>query len=295
LTKLREQEDSVSVDQSLLVPLSDRQLVDALGVGVAERTEMHRWPLSLVERLRLEDGTSLAYKAQLQPSVEARFYAVAQSPLLLRAQVLADGPCSHLVMPWVSRPSLAEQRLSAAALADAVGSLSAQIAAIEGDLPTYLDLASGPGIRALVDSVLAMGSALVADGRLPSLTTDDLAFVSDWVDRPTVMDALTADRTFANGDLSADQVFVPGAGSRHHTVIDWQRPVWATAGLDVACVLIDAGHDPADHVDWPPIGAFWLQRLHWAVLAQFDFFPEQGWPVFDEWSTQAVAGLRAIV
>jgi hypothetical protein len=284
----------MSVDQSQLVPLSDGQLADALGTGVVERTEVHRWPLSSVQRLRLEDGTVLAYKAQLQPSVETAFYAAARSPLLLPAWVLAQGPCSHLILPWVSRPSLAQQDLSAAALVETVGSLARQIAAIEGDLPTYLDLASPAGIHAIVDSVVAMASVLVGDGRLPSLTADDLAFVSAWIDRPDVMDALIANRTFANGDLSADQIFLPGAGSWQHTVIDWQRPVWATAGLDVVCVLVDGGHDPAGYVDWPAIGAYWLQRLHWAVLAQYDFFPEQGWPIFDEWSAQAVAGLRAI-
>jgi hypothetical protein len=118
--------------------------------------------------------------------------------------------------------------------------------------------------------------------------------VSGWVRRQSVVHALTTDRVFTNGDLSADQVFPPGPGTQHSTVIDWQRPVWATAGLDVVSVLIDAGHDPANHVDWPPIGAYWLQFLHWAVTAQHDFFPEQGWPIFDEWSTRAVAGLRAI-
>ena len=282
------------VDQSLLVPLSDAAIAGALGTQVAERVEVHRWPLSCVQRLLLEDGTSLAYKAQLQPSVETRFYAVARSPLLLPARVLAEGPCSHLVLPWVSRPSLAEQELPAAELAATVAVLGREIAAIQGDLPTYLDLGSASGIQAIAEQVLAMASVLVGDGRLPSLTTHDLAFVSDWVGRPSVVHALTTDRVYTNGDLTANQVFVPEAGTQHYTVVDWQRPVWATAGVDVVSALMDAGHDPADHVDWPPIGAYWLQLLHWAVTAQHDFFPEQGWPVFDHWATQAVAGLRAI-
>jgi hypothetical protein len=149
------------------------------------------------------------------------------------------------------------------------------------------------GIPAHVDRAVALASVLVEDGRLPSLTPDDLAFVSDWVHRPSVLHALTTDRAFTNGDLSADQIFPPESEQDPWTVIDWQRPVWATVGMDVVSVLLDAGHDPAEHLDWPPIGAYWLQHLHWAVIAQHDFFPEQGWPIFDVWSTQAVAGLRA--
>lgn len=282
------------VDQSLLVPLSDAELADALGLGVAERLEVHRWPLSCVQRLLLDDGASLAYKAQLQPSLETRFYAAATSPLLLPAQVLSEGPCSHLVLPWVTRPSLAESSLTATELAETVTQLGKEIATIQGDLPTYLDLASGPGIHAVVERVTAMASVLVGAGRLPSLTEDDLGFVSGWVHQPPVLQALTTDRSFTNGDLSANQVFPPGSGRQYFTVIDWQRPVWATSGMDVVSVLIDAGYDPAHHLDWPPIGAYWLQLLHWAVTAQHDFFPEQAWPIFDEWSTKAVAGLRAI-
>jgi hypothetical protein len=282
------------VDQALLVPLTDTELAAALGVGVAERVEVHRWPLSCVQRLRLDDGTSVAYKAQLQPSFETRFYQAAKSPLLLPARVLSEGACSHLVLPWLTRPSLAGCRLSAAELAETVTLLSKEIAAIEGELPIYLDLASESGIHALVERVHAMASVLVADGRLPSLTPDDLAFVSDWAHRPSIVHALTTDRTFTNGDLSADQVFAPDSGTPHFTVIDWQRPLWATAGMDVVGALVDAGHDPADHLDWPPVAAHWLQLLHWAVTAQHDFFPEQGWPVFDEWCTKAVAGLRAL-
>lgn len=282
------------VDESLLVPLTDDELAGALGVEVAERLDVHRWPLSCVQRLLLADGTSLAYKAQLQPSVETQFYAVARSPLLVPARVLSEGPCSHLVIAWVSRPSLAQGGLSAAELAETVTSLTSEIAVIEGDLPTYLDLASEPGIRAVVDRVLAMASVLVADGRLPSLTRDDLAFVSDWAHRPEVVHALTTDRSFTNGDLSADQIFPPQSEREHCLVIDWQRPVWATAGMDVVSVLLDAGHNPADHLDWPPIAAYQLQELHWAVTAQHDFFPDKAWPIFDLWSTQAVAGLRAI-
>lgn len=263
------------VNHSLLFTLTDTELADALGVGVAERVEVHRWPLSCVQRLRLDDGTSVAYKAQLQPSLEMRFYAAARSPLLLPARVLSEGPCSHLVLPWVTRPSLAGRRLPAAELAETVTSLTQEIAAIEGELPTYLDLASRPGIHAIVERVLDMASVLIGDGRLPSLTTEDLAFVSDWVHREPIVHALNTDRAFTNGGLSANQVFLPESGTQHYTVIDWERPVWATAGMDVVSVLIDAGHDPADHLDWPPIGAYWLQLLHWAVTAQYDFFPDQ--------------------
>ena len=282
------------VDQSLLVALSDEELANALGAGVAERQEVHRWPLSLVQRLVLDDGTVLAYKAQLQPSVECQFYRSARSPLLLPARVLTEGPCSHLVLPWIERASLAEQGAPAAELAGIVGVVAHDIASIQGDLPTYLDLASDSGIHDVVERVLSMASVLVSDGRLPSLSTDDLAFVADWVNRQPVLHALTTDRAFTNGDLSANQIFPPDSRTQHFTVIDWQRPVWATAGMDVVSVLLDAGHDPADHVDWPPIGAYRLQELHWAVTAQHDFFPEQAWPIFDHWSTRAVAGIRKI-
>ena len=51
--------------------------------------------------------------------------------------------------------------------------------------------------------------------------------------------------------------------------------------------------DPRRHVDAAVVGVFWFPRLHWAVAAQFDLFPEFRGPLFDQWTSEAIAQILA--
>jgi hypothetical protein len=77
----------------------DAELGALLGSAVVERTTLHEWPLSFVQRLRLADGRRLIYKVQGDPSVEPDFYARARSPLLVAAQAIdrSTGPDALLL------------------------------------------------------------------------------------------------------------------------------------------------------------------------------------------------------
>ncbi len=63
----------------------DDELSALLGSRVVERTTLHEWPLSCVQRVTTADGTRIIYKAQAAPTIEPEFYAVARSPLLPRS------------------------------------------------------------------------------------------------------------------------------------------------------------------------------------------------------------------
>ena len=67
---------------------SDDELSGLLTSQVVERTTLHEWPLSCVQRLRLDDGRRVIYKAQFSEGVEAAFYAAARSPLLVGCRPL---------------------------------------------------------------------------------------------------------------------------------------------------------------------------------------------------------------
>lgn len=281
-----------TVDLDLLAPLPDAHLERLLGAAVISREPVHRWPLSCVERLSLADGRRLAYKAQLQPSHELAFYAAARSPLLPHVQVLADGPCSHLVLPWLSDPT--PDPADPEVLARTIDDVSRRIAGIGGaSLPHYLDLGSPTGVHAAIDDTLEHAVQLADRAFLPRLDRAMVAHVRSALSRDDLVHALTRNAVFTNGDLKAAQVFLAADGGV--TVIDWQRPLRAAFGLDVVGALLEAGHDPMPYTDRPANVAFWLQRLHWAITAQHDLFPAEPWPVFDAWSSEALDHLVSLL
>ena len=88
-----------------------------------------------------------------------------------------------------------------------------------------------------------------------------------------------------HGDLRTDHIFLTTDGYR---VIDWQRPVVAPPDVDLVGLLVAASHDPRPYVDAAVIGVHWFILLHWAVQAQHDLFPQERWPLFDQWAVSSI-------
>ncbi|HVX43145.1 MAG TPA: phosphotransferase [Mycobacteriales bacterium] len=276
-----------------LLAADDALLADALGSGIAERETIHEWPLSWVQRIVLEDGRTLVYKSQLPPTVESEFYEQAASELLAGHRSLGRiGDCETMVIDWIEAPLLQELALGADDLLAHGHDVVAAIGQIAGDPPVYLDIGSPDKFSALVRFTVDTLDRLVGDGTFTSTSADQVERIRRRSQRPALADAITQDARLVHADLHDDQIFCTGDGYR---IIDWQRPIIGPPELDLAALLINRGIDPTPYVSPTAVAAFWLHRLHWAVVAQAEIFPGPAWPLFDQWSSEAVRNLLALI
>lgn len=266
---------------------TDDELGAALGIAVRGRRTVHEWPLSCVQGVRLVDGTVLAYKSQLPPTVEPRCYDAATSPLLAPHRTLDRlGDCATMVIDWIGAPKLRTLATTPDELVAHGTAVVAEIARIDGDLPVHLDVSTPQRWADVVGTCLTRCRELVADGRFAATDPADVDLAARWAERVTIGACVVA-----HGDLTADQVFVADDGYR---VIDWQRPVRCPGAVDLVSLLVGRHIDPMPYVDPAAIGMFWFLRLHWAVEAQHQLFPDQRWPLFERWAGDAFAGLRSV-
>jgi hypothetical protein len=266
---------------------SDDALSELLGVGITERATIHEWPLSCVQRLVLADGRKLIYKSQLPPTVEAGFYEAASSPLLPEVRLLGKlGNCDTLTIDWIDAPLLRDVAYSAGGLIEQGKQVIAQIGEIKGDLPVYLDIGSAEKWSAEGQIVFDKVTKLIQDKRFTLIDLDAVERVRAWIMSPYVIAAIIDHPRVTHGDLTAEQVFVTADGYR---VIDWQRPILAPPEVDLVALLVGQKIDPRRFVDPTLVGIFWFLHLRWAVVAQFDLFPDKRWPLFDQWAADAVS------
>lgn len=287
---------------------ADDELAALLGAAIVERRTIHEWPLSCVQRVSLEDGRTLVYKSQRQPTVEAAFYARAQSTLLPGHHSLGRlGDCDILTIDWIDAPLLRDVARSDADLIDHGRRVIAQIGRLQSDrraerhgdspteirgdsddsghLPVYLDVGSRERWREYAAVTLEKARTLVGDGRFRAIDLAAIARVASWSGAAEVLDAISASSRLTHGDLKSDQVFVTPDGYR---VIDWQRPVIAPAELDLVSLLAEDRREPRPFVDVTIVQIFWFLRLGWAVEAQHDLFPDFAKGPFDTWAGRAV-------
>jgi hypothetical protein len=171
-----------------------------------------------------------------------------------------------------------------ASLVDHARRVIAQIGGIEGDLPSYVDIGTVEAWSDTAHLVLEKLAKLIVDGRFAGTDLDTVERLRAWVGSPEAHDAIASGSRLTHGDLKSDQIFVTDDGYR---VIDWQRPILAPPDVDLVSVLVDHAIDASEYVDATVCRLFWFLRLHWAVVAQFDLFPGNRWPLFDQWATEA--------
>jgi hypothetical protein len=249
----------------------DEELAALLGSPVVERTTLHEWPLSCVQRLRTADGSTRIYKAQAGPTLEAAFYGRATSPLLVAAQVIdQEGAPAALLLDHIAAPRLTDVHPTEAEALGIAPILLDAIARIAGDLPAMSDIRSEArwagyagamcdDLRALVDA----GSFQRVDGAL----IDRLAGRAQ---APSVREAIRSPSGYVHRDLSGDNVLVVEDGYR---VIDWQRPIWGPVALDLAELMESLGFDPRRYVSDGVVQLLCLLRIAWFAQCARRWFP----------------------
>lgn len=269
---------------------TDEELSQILGEGITGRETLHEWPLSCVQRVSLATGQTCIYKAETGPTVEAEFYAAAQSSLLPVARtVYRDDRYACLVIEDIRGPSLQDVALDEpAALASGYAILS-EIAAIQGNPPVYLDVSSWERWQALMSGMLDDLSGLVADHRFQVTRLDSLDALAGAAQSAQVRDAyaIAAEEGrlgLVHQDLSAENVILRRFGKQSASqadqniprtefrVVDWQRPQRGLVEIDLAHLLSSLGFDPRPHLHpGIPIAAD-LLRAHWLCECALTWF-----------------------
>jgi Phosphotransferase enzyme family len=268
-----------------LVAHDDADLAQRLGADIISRETIHEWPLSWVQRLRLDDGRTLVYKSQLPPTVEPAFYRAASSPLLPSVRGLDRlGRCSTMVVDWIDAPTLERLTNDAAGFVEHAGRVVEQLGEISGELPVYLDIGAPAVWRTVCEETFGKLRKLVRTGRFPSAGPEEIDAVQAWAESEPVVARIAAGTRVTHGDLRADQIFLTSNGYR---VIDWQRPILGPPDVDLVMLLDQHGIDPLPYASAEVVGVRWFVILRWAVEAQHDLLPNLG-GVFDEWAADAV-------
>jgi hypothetical protein len=239
----------------------DEELACLLGGGLRERTTLHEWPLSCVQRLVRQDGRRLIYKAQSAPSLEPEFYARARSPLLIRAEaVYRSARHACLLLEYVEGSLVRDLALPVEEVVHIGREVTRQIAAIEGDPPCLFDVGNETRWGNVMAGMFEGLHSLVADGRFHLVDQDTVKTLEHFALGNDVLSALRADPGFVHGDLTGDNLFVLPVGYR---VIDWQYPRRAPRSLDLAILLESLGIHPEPYAGAGIVRMMYLLRIWW--------------------------------
>jgi hypothetical protein len=268
---------------------TDAELEAALGEALVERTTVHLWPLSSVERLTTVSGRPFAYKAQREPTVEPEFFAAARTTLLPGGYTLLqrDARQATVLIPWLTAPTLRDEGHDEAALVAQGRELVQEIGRIAGDVPVYRDLGTLPGWRGFVEETLGMLLALVDSQTFPNIAPEEIAALARWAQTPDVLEIVDTTSQLLHGDLKAEHVFRTDEGWK---LLDWQRPCRAPGDIDLALLLESQKIDPGPYVAPAALGIRWFLLLHWACEAKTNLLPDL--PFFEVWARQAIDAIR---
>lgn len=259
---------------------TDGEIEAYFGSPVSDRRTLHEWPLSCVERLVLEDGRRLVYKAQSLPTVEPEFYLNASSPVLSAVDVLfREGKYSSLTMEYLDIPHLWDLHLSEADLRQIGMGLRDVIQQVQGDYPVYLDISSWDRWQAVMAEMTADLRGLVQAGAYTCVTPEMVDRVEAAATSAAVRDAYAQPVGLVHGDLGGDNVFLLPDGSCR--IIDWQRPLIGPIDLDLAHLADSFEIDPGRWVTPGIAAAFSLLRIQWLTACTLHWFPP-GRETYDE-------------
>lgn len=266
----------------------DDELAAALGSAPTERTTIHEWPLSCVQRLRTADGGRHIYKVQAPPTIEPEIYARARSPLLVSVRVLdTAGTTVAMLMDEVDAPRLGDVRPGEAKAAAIGETLVRQIAEIEGEPPSMADIRTEALWARYFGETLDDLHAFVADGTFRSVDLGLVHRLRRIAEGSAVLEAIRSPSGFVHSDLKAENVLVLPDGFR---VLDWQRPLHGPTALDIATLHISLGMDPLRHV---PVGI--VQLYHLLHIAWFTQSARRWVPTGRSWFDGLIARIGAEV
>jgi hypothetical protein len=259
---------------------SNAELAQLLGEPITARARLHYWPLSTVEELVLTSGARWIYKAQLPPTLEAEFYQRAHSPLLAPCRILrSDEHGAELLLPRLLFPTLRDWQGDESDFVGLGQEIVGHIGQIAGEVPVFRDLGSPAAWRIFVAETVAL---------IAPLWPEQAEAVTRWSEEPLVLQLIEETSQLISGDLKAEHVFLELDSPK---VIDWQRPLRAPAGVELALLLESRDISAEKYVSPEALGVRWLVLAHWALFAHKNYLPEL--PFLTQWAKDALDKIPA--
>ncbi|MBB3126876.1 aminoglycoside/choline kinase family phosphotransferase [Paenibacillus rhizosphaerae] len=256
----------------------DEELAGYLGSPISQRITIHEWPLSCVQRIVTEQGDRHIYKVQAPPTLEAQFYARAQSLLLVSVRVIeAKDNMTAMLMEEIQAPRLKDIPLKESEAAATANDLMTMISRIDGDLPVMIDISTEEGWTAYIEAALRDISECIHEGSFKEVDFTKVNKLRKWSEAPALLAEICSPSGLVHADLKAENVLATNDGYR---VLDWQRPIWGPVSLDAATLLLSLGVDAARYVPIGIIQMYHFLHLAWYAQAARKWVP-QGKPWFD--------------
>lgn len=276
-----------------LVVHDDAELGRHLGAPVASRVRVHEWPLTVTDKVTLDDGRSYAYKAQLPPSIEIEFYAAAPGDLVpahIDFPHMGQNSCGQIATEWIGVPSLRAHhtdvnRDSADTVVRIAEQACEQIAHLDPSLPVTRDFSGVEAWRVFVNRTLEGLSREVDQQRYPGVAYADVRRLREWAEARAILRAVDTEAVIQHGDLTGDEVFPTGDGVK---IIDWQRPLRGPRGIDLANLLHDLGIPSRGHVEETLVQISRFVLIDWAVSVSTEVLPEGAPEIPGSWVRRAL-------
>ncbi|RAP77255.1 phosphotransferase [Paenibacillus montanisoli] len=249
----------------------DEELASILGASVAERATLHEWPLSCVQRIRMSDASTIIFKVQAEPSIEAQFYNKASSPLLVSSRVIEQNDTPDaLLLEHIDAPFLSDITMDTDEALRFIDDMTNQISQIEGDLPYFYKIGSLPDWGRFTGALVRDLETLVRRGTFQKTDHDGIQTIASYCNDSSVVSAIQSRSGLVHGDLNGGNIIMHPEGTK---VIDWQRPVYGPIELNRANLLVSLGIDAKPYVATGVMSLLYILNIAWFTQCALYWFP----------------------
>lgn len=218
----------------------DKEIEAIAGASICERKTLREWPLSFVERVVLQDGTSRIYKSQRGAPVESAFYRKAHSKHIPSIYYNHSDGDDHWMLfenidgkhPFaLDREELLNLELKVRGITAALGNVR----------PYRYDL-SEKGYVSFANSTVELLNTLHAEGKLKM--TDDSAIlrIKKAFTHSEVLRTVGGRCILLHGDLKCDNILIRANGEV--ALIDWQNVLFGPESLDIYNLMATQAMNP---------------------------------------------------
>ncbi|SEN98706.1 phosphotransferase [Paenibacillus sp. OV219] len=252
----------------------DEELESILGTSITERSTLHQWPLSCVQRIRMSDASTIIYKVQGEFSVEAPFYRAARSSLLVSARAIEQNDSLHaLLLEDIDAPCLSELTLDRDEALRLVDDITYQISQIEveGALPFLTTIGGLSNWNRYTITQLRDLETLIERGTFRETNRDVLDRIASVCNHSSVLTVIQSTSGLVHGDLNRGNIIMHPDGTK---VIDWQKAFYGPIELNRANLLEELGMDPRPYVNPGVIDLLGILKISWFIQCALRWFPD---------------------
>ena len=270
--------------------LTNKEIGDILDQPITERETLAQWPLSCVEKITCENGSSWIVKANHEPcDIEGRFYAKINHPNVIKpVHIQTTCPYQNIIYRYIEGFSydvvnLNKKRDAITCFRDDFQPLLSSIN--QPNLPVYLKIDTKEEFLTNFDILPNRLTRLVNTGTFDLITKDEIGLLSRIIVSDLTIEIAIKNTSLVHGDFTIDNILFD-MDKNSLIILDWQRPIYGSQLIDEYAFVKSRGFDPD-----PPaqlIGS--LVQIYWLVDCAVNWFPE-GSNTYDRQTRELVSAL----